>query len=297
MEATRRKPAPRSSLPWVLAAILAAACAVLGYRLLEGQRNPEQFARVPWPLSRIVNGRQPPVIVLDDSKLAVLRYLIDGHHSLQEYLSKDYPRAFLPPDSTARESKMLDYLSSSTLVSYADVANVKILTALAGPLGANFVIRFARDFRSRDLRDGNYVFLGSPIVNPWVTLFEGSLNFKEDDEMVNRGEKYFFNKNPQPGEEARYRWSPTVGTSYATIVLLPNEARTGNVLILQGLDQAGTEAGGMVLATVESRRKLRDTLLEVTAHPEDVWFEALIRAESIAGAPRSTDIIAVRLIK
>jgi hypothetical protein len=278
-------------------AILAAACAVLGYRLFEGQRNPEQFARVPWPLSRIVNGRQPAVIVLDDSKLAVFRYLIGGQHSLQEYLNKDYPRAFLPPDSTARESKILDYLSSSTLVSYADVANVKVLTALAGPLGANFVIRFARDFRSRDLRDGNYVFLGSPLVNPWVSLFAGSLNFTEDDEMVSRGEKYFLNKDPQPGEEPRYRWSPNVGTSYATIVLLPNEVRTGNVLILQGLDQAGTEAVGMVLATAESRKRLRDSLLKVTAHPEDAWFEALVRAESIAGAPRNTDIIAVRLIK
>lgn len=297
VEAAGRKLAPGTFLPWALAAILAAACAVLGYRLFEGQRNPEQFARVPWPLAQIVNGRQPAVIVLDDSKLGVFRYLIGGHHSLQEYLSKDYPRALLPPDSTARESKMLDYLSSSTLVSYADVANVKVLTALAGPLGANFVIRFARDFRSRDLRDGNYVFLGSPIVNPWVSLFDGSLNFKEDDEMVSRGEKYFLNKNPQPGEEARYRWSPTAGTSYATIVLLPNEARTGNVLILQGLDQAGTEAVGMVLATVESRKRLRDALRKVTAHPEDVWFEALVRAESIAGAPRSTDIIAVRLIK
>lgn len=297
VEANGRKPASPNFVPWMLVAILASTCAVLGYRLFESQRNPEQFAQVPWPLSRIVSGRQPAVIVLDDSKLAVFRYVIGGHPSLQEYLSKDYPRELLPQDSATRESKVLDYLSSSTLVSYADVANVKVLTALAGPLGANLVIRFARDFRPRDLRGGNYVFLGSPIVNPWVTLFDGSLNFKEDDEMVSRGEKYFLNKNPQPGEEARYRWSPTVATSYATIVLLPNETRTGNVLILQGLDQAGTEAVGMVLATAESRGKLRDALLKVTTHPEDVWFEALIRAESITGAPRSTDIIAVRLIK
>ena len=289
------RPSGRAYLPWVVAAILGLACAVLGYRL--ALRSYDRFTPVVWPLSRVVNSRQPTVIVLDDSKMAMLRFLIGAHNSLQEYVSGDYPRAFLPADATPRESKLLNYLASSTMVSFADAANIKSIAALAGRLAPNIVVRFARDLRSRDLRQGNYIFMGSPIVNPWVSLFQDYLNFKEDDELVSKGEKYFLNRKPLPGEAPSYRWSPAGGVSYGTIALLPGENHNGNVLILQGLDQGGTEAVGLALSEPIPRARLREALAQRIPHPEDVWFEALIRAESIAGAPRGIDVVAVRVIR
>jgi hypothetical protein len=35
----------------------------------------------------------------------------------------------------------------------------------------------------------------------------------------------------------------------------------------------------------------------MAADPEKVWFEALVRAKSIAGTPREIDVVAVRLIQ
>ena len=68
--------------------------------------------------------------------------------------------------------------------------------------------------------------------------------------------KAFVNTHPQPGEQERYeglRWTGTGGEDYATIALLPNPTHDGSLLILQGLQQEGSEAAGRFLADEESR--------------------------------------------
>ena len=245
----------------------------------------------------MLNARQETVVVVADSTLASLRFLTGGHISLEQYLDKTYPKSVAPAGATARELRLLDYLGSGTGTTYADAANVKVLTSLAGGLASKLVLRHARDLRSRDLQHGNSILMGSPIVDPWVSLFQPYLNFQEDDELVSRGEKYFLNRSPRPGERERYRWSYNTGISYGTIALVPNEQHNGNVLILQGLDHCGTEALGVFLFEAESRAKLREALLKLTPRPEEAWFEALIQAESIGGAPGRAEVVAARLIK
>jgi len=51
-----------------------------------------------------------------------------------------------------------------------------------------------------------------------------------------------------------------MGEDYATIALLPNVTHDGSVLIMQGLQQEGTEAAGRFLADPENRRQLLVTL-------------------------------------
>ena len=121
-------------------------------------------------------------------------------------------------------------------------------------------MRSAREFQSRDFGDGNYILMGSPISNPWVSLFEHYLNFQEVDQIANQSQKYFLNKHPRPGELERYEatsWTGATGTAYATIALIPNEQHIGNVLILQGLQGEGTEAAATFLSVKECQTKLR----------------------------------------
>ena len=73
----------------------------------------------------------------------------------------------------------------------------------------------------------------------------------------------------------------------------------GSVLIMQGLQQEGTEAAGRFLADPENRRQLK-AALGITGSRENslenIWFEALIRSRTVAGAPNSTTLVAVRRI-
>jgi len=182
------------------------------------------------------------------------------------------------------------------------VANVVSLYRMAGFLQSQLSVRYPRDLRMRDLDHNNCIFIGSPGSNPWVTLLQGKLNFRESETAVGKSAKVFINKNPLPGEQPQYeglRSTGTIGEDYATISLLPNETHDGSVLALQGLQQEGTEAAGRFLADEENRRQLMSALgisaLDVVS--QNIWFEALIRSRASSGAPSSTTLVAVRRIR
>jgi hypothetical protein len=131
-------------------------------------------------------------------------------------------------------------------------------------------------------------------------LFQSRLNFQESEELVGAGPKEFVNTDPHPGEPKSYvglRFTGTVGEDYADIALLPSPANGTSILILQGLQQEGTEAAGRFLADPNQRRVLREAL-GFSSDPEGkVWFEALIRTKAVAGAPNSEAIVAARLVR
>ena len=161
------------------------------------------------------------------------------------------------------ETPFSEYVSNSTLTSFADVTDLVSLIKMAGPLQSQGSVRYPRDLRTRDLDHDNFIFIGSPASNPWVSLFLDKLNFRESEANVGKSVKAFMNTHPQPGEQERYeglRWTGTGGEDYATIALLPNPTHDGSLLILQGLQQEGSEAAGRFLADDESRRQLQNAL-------------------------------------
>jgi hypothetical protein len=199
-------------------------------------------------------------------------------------------------------TRFTDYISDSSLTSFADVADVVSLLEVAGPLQKRVSVRSPKDLRIRELDHGNYIFIGSPASNPWVSLFQDKLNFRETEAAVGKSAKAFVNTNPLPGEQSRYeglRWTGTLGEDYATIALLPNATHDGSVLTLQGLQQEGTEAAGRFMADPENRHQLQRALgIPVSDNiSENVWFEALIRSRTVSGAPNSTTLVAVRRLR
>lgn len=294
---------PFRLLPWVLCAILAITCVGLTYRLwtLRGaDRASQQKLRVPWPLSRVVNARGPTAIVGEDANLPRLRTLVGRSFQLAEYLSPDFPKPFLPPARNPLEAQLMELLSRGSPLGNATVQNVRTIMALSSSLASNIVVRSPREVEPRDFRGGNYILIGSPISNPWASVFEHFLNFREIDDTPRHGNKYFANRDPQPGELSRYEGISTGaknGIAYASLALVPNEEHSGSLLLLQGLQTEGTEAAGLFLSDVESCRKLREALVKLGADPEQADFEALIRTNAVDGIPRDPAIIAVRLIR
>jgi hypothetical protein len=289
------------AVPWVLCVILATACVYLGRRVYLSRNTVVAPApeHPPWPLSEVFDPEHRTHFVVSDVNYGMMRIIAQKPGSLEDYLKPDFPRSFMPARAARQEGPIMNYITDSGLTSNADVSAVISLIKLAGDYRDRTAVRFARDIRLRDLDEGNYIFLGSPGSNPWVQLFESQLNFQEAEGVVGAGPKEFVNKNPRPGEQKSYvglQFTGTTGEDYADIALLPSPANGTAILILQGLQQEGTEAAGRFLADSNQRRVLREALGFSSDPKNKVWFEALIRTKAVAGAPNSEVIVAARLI-
>jgi len=292
-ERTRGFPA---FIPWTIAALFAIACVVLSIRLLNAPPKP---VPAPWPLSDVFDGTNHTQIVIADVNYGMLRIASQQEGSLEEYLRPDMQRSLTPEHLSAREARIMNYIASSNLTSYADVVVATTLSNMVPGNHGLISVRSARDVRLRDLEDGNYIFVGSPSSNPWVALYQNRLNFKEGEGIVGESMKYFVNEHPNPGEQKTYQgleFTGSAGQDFATISLLPTANGRGSVLILQGLQQEGTEAAGLFLANEESRAQLRKAL-GIHGNPaKPVHFEVLISTRAVAGAPNATSIVAARLL-
>ncbi len=289
-------------LPWTLCGVLAVLCAAILWLNHSVRSAIVVGINPPWPVSQVLDTRHKTVIVVADGNYGMSRILTGQRGSLEQYLNRDFLQKSDALKFGAAGSRFAEYISDSTLTSFADVANAVSLMKLAGPLQKQVSVRSAKDLKIRDLDHENYVFVGSPASNPWVSLFQDKLNFREGEEAVGKSVKAFVNTTPLPGEQARYeglRWTGGEGADYATIDLVPNLTHDGSVLILQGLQQEGTEAAGRFLADPENCRQLQRSLGVPASDtiPENIWFEALIRSRSVSGSPNSTTLVAVRRIR
>jgi len=286
-------------VPWTLAALFLGTTIAAWF--FHHRQSPQPQA--PWPLSSLFRpGSAPVQVVVADANYGMTRLLDERPLTLDTYLAPSYRSGqdLLNAHPTERETRMMKYLSGSLLTSYADVVVVSNLLRVCGSDSDHLVIRSARELRPRDLQEGSYVFVGSPSSNPWVFYFQDKLNFQEREGVVGESLKFFQNLHPKPGEEEKYpglSFTGSSGEDYATISLLPVPDGQGSVLILQGLQQEGTEAAGIFLADAGNRQKLAQALGITSSTPQPVYFEALIRTQAVAGAPDATDIVAARLIQ
>lgn len=286
------------ALPWALAALFLLTTLAAWLRRPAVPSPPPP----PWPLATLFDaGDQPVYVVVADINYGMMRLVDEQPVTLEQYLSPSYRsgETLANAHPTAREARVMKYLSGSLLTSYADLVVADTLLRLSGNSRDRLAIRSARELRPRDLEEGNYVFVGSPSSNPWVSYFQDKLNFQEREGVVGESLKFFQNIHPKAGEQETYHGLAFTGSSgedYATISLLPLGNGRGSVLILQGLQQEGTEAAGLFLADAGNRQKLQQALGISGAPGQPVYFEALIRTQAVAGAPNATSIVATRVI-
>jgi len=286
------------ALPWALAALFLLTTLAAWLRRPAVPLPPPP----PWPLATLFDsGNQPVYVVVADINYGMTRLVDEQPVTLEQYLSPSYRSGerLANAHPTAREARVMRYLSGSLLTSYADLVVVDTLLRLSGNSRDRLAIRSARELRPRDLEEGAFVFVGSPSSNPWVSYFQAKLNFQEREGVVGESLKFFQNLHPKAGEQGTYQGLAFTGSSgedYATISLLPLGNGRGSVLILQGLQQEGTEAAGLFLADASNRQKLQQALGSSDTPGQPIYFEALIRTQAVAGAPNATSIVATRVI-
>ena len=155
-------------------------------------------------------------------------------------------------------------------------------------------VRFPRDLRLDDLKSSNAIIIGSVSSNPWASIAEFKANFRIVDQPGMQSAT-ILNLKPLPGEASSYesRWSEPAHETFALIGFLPNLSGNGHLLVLEGLDVAGTQAAAEMLLHPSSI----DPILQRATRPDGSLrnFEVLLGATSIDSSAMETRVIASRI--
>jgi hypothetical protein len=222
----------------------AALLAITAALLIAALHLRADRARASAPLhplwSELFTPDRPTRVVLGDSGLVLFHAATRQYVSLGDYLHKNY-------DSQLTHLQHVDpdfarFLIGRRYTSMVDAEALLRLNRLPEASADRTLVQYARDMRLDDFKYGNLILLGAQESDPWVELFEHSMDFVFLGPTDTRAAA-FLNRRPRPGEPASYSMvtgsaDPTV---YAVIALLPNLNASGNVLLLEGVNMAGTE--------------------------------------------------------
>jgi hypothetical protein len=157
------------------------------------------------------------------------------------------------------------------------------------------LVCYARDLRMDDVRSGNAILLGSVDSNPWVGLFEQQLNFRFSFDPKSDSAPTIVNEHPLAREQPVYAthhngsWHGTFGR----IAYLSNLDGTGHILLVGGLNMAGTQAAGEF---VLNPTLMQPTLDHARAPDGSVRpFEILIETSNVAANASSPHVVSERV--
>lgn len=243
----------------------------------------------------VANPKQPTQVVVIDSAFVLFQSFAGRDVGLEEYAGRTYLSEL---DSTAKflpeNSRKL--LGTRQITSFADV---EIASAISRDYGAIYPIRIrhARSMNVRDFKSGsNFVFIGSPLADPWAALFDGKLNFRFENHA--NSWPVIRNRHPLKGEPSTYGTTSgygEAGPQYARIAVLHNSSGSGRVALIAGTSMEGTEAAGESFLDPDFARSLTKLFaVDQIKHMPD--FEVVLQTEGVGGAGYGAHILATRKI-
>ena len=260
------------------------------YKWLPHQARSAQVTS-PSPLwSALFSKDRDTFIVPADAGLGILQNIAKEPAGLTDYVNGEYLT-----DVKAKELDQgnLDDLRTQRYTSMVDLNITSRLTRLPEVVPDHLIVRFARDLRMDDLKDSNAILLGAIHTDPWVGLLQGGLNFqfscgKQVDDC------YIVNSHPAAGESKVYRGSSDGASpeTYAILALLPNLNHDGWILLIEGLNMAGTEAAANLLLDDAAMRPLLRKSRSASGLLKP--FELLIRTRSLGAEALPSEVVAGR---
>jgi hypothetical protein len=240
--------------------------------------------------SKIFSTTQDTFIVPADSGLGILQNLTEQQVALADYANGKFLSNLKTREMTEAN---LDDLRTQRYTSIVDLSITSRLARLPEVIPDRFVVRYARDLRMDDLRNGNAILLGAIHTDPWINLLQQQLNFQFNCEsQVNNCS--IVNMHPAPGEKKNYSSDPQnpLQQTYALIAFLPNLSKTGHILLISGLNMAGTQAAADVLLDEASMKPI----IERVTQPDGSLkpFELLVVTGSLDAEALPSRIIASR---
>jgi hypothetical protein len=280
----------RASWPWMLAtAALAIALGVASIKLWSTHTLPPKVVRAEssynhalW--AELFSANRDTLIVPADTAFVTYEDMNERTYSLSEYVS--WSSVEHPVSSFSMDLRTRKYTSVVGLEVVSDLARLPEWRSDRAS------VRTSRNLRVDDLKDDNLILLGSAYSIPWIELLGNEMSFKFVYKPK-KGRAWIENRNPAAGEATTYinHWSGVDETDYGVIAMLPNLNRTGHILILEGLDGAGTDAAKGILF----HSNLLQSLVAKSRRADGTLggFEALLESTSVDAHSTGTHIVAV----
>ncbi|HEX4068110.1 MAG TPA: hypothetical protein VHZ09_18975 [Acidobacteriaceae bacterium] len=290
-DSARRRPLLFALLLGLYSAILMGAVWFAAGRV-HAAHTPVPAATEPTsPLwNALFGGSAPTYIVPADAGLNILEDLSRRPIPLADYIDGAYSGTPLPP----MDAHSAQDLRSQYFTSFVDLQIISSLSRLPQFNPQRAVMRFPRDLRLDDLRNANGVIIGSVGSNPWAAIAESHANFRIVYREGMQGAT-IVNAAPERGESATYvsHWNEPAHETFALISWLPNLEGNGHILVLQGLDVAGTQASGDALFHPSAIAPI----LRRATRPDGSLrsFEILLRSTSIESSATQTEVIGSRI--
>jgi hypothetical protein len=253
--------------------------------------TPHPARRITDPLwESLLQSQEPAYIVPSDSGVNLIEDLRHQALPLADYISGNYLNFPLHE----LNSHTADDLRTQQYTSYADMQIAFSIEHLPQFDAQRDSVRFPRALHLDDLKTANVILLGSEDSNPWASLAESNANFRIVDQEGMDGAR-IVNTHPRAGEQAVYtsHWNELSHETYALIEYLPNMGGTGHLLLLQGLDVAGTEAASEALLHPEVIAPVLDKALRPDGTLRS--FEILLRSTSIASNATGAQVVTSRV--
>jgi hypothetical protein len=245
-----------------LVLVLAALCAILlvivgimtvgprGTLWQNRKSRPSPSVASLW--SEILAPGRTTQVVLSDPGIVMLSLATGRRIRYPDLGNRPFSSPLESMNAPAEYKSFLKGATSSQLTTLSDLELVRSITELGMSDPGMLNIVAARDFRIRDLNSSNSILIGYGLSNPWVEVFQQTINFVLDlDPATNT--RSITNLHPNRGEPERYllgdaqKADPAQG--FATVALFPNPAHSGKVMIISGVDVPGTEAAIRFLTT------------------------------------------------
>ncbi|MCC6264033.1 MAG: hypothetical protein IT169_10685 [Bryobacterales bacterium] len=247
--------------------------------------------------SNVFEENKQTQLVTSDGMAMMLGDLLHRPVTLAEYIGSGYPANLI--DANIADPAVRAVFTaemSNHLTSMPDLRAATRISQIAASRGVQLNIMFARDFRYQPQNDGSLILLSHRKANPWVSLFDGRLNFRYEfhapsDILQNAA---ILNLSPLPGEDSRYpvSWG---SETYAVIAYQRKPVGRGAVLMITGADVGSVEAGCDLLSDETRLRSIYDQL-GIQPKGELPGFEILLRAKLLRSSVLEYTLVAHRLM-
>lgn len=303
---------PRPRLAFAAAAIVfALLTGIYGY--FAGQtRDPWQpfqshAARTSHQLwSTLFNQHRDTFVVPADGGLVMMQSFTRSKVDLPGYVTGTYRSpddinrgmegfVAVTPKDQAKLTNKVAVLASRRYTSVVDLDIAARVGQLHEIVPERLVVRFARDLHVDDLRAANAILIGSNDANPWVALFEPQLNFQFTPGIEYGGSGAIVNTHPLANEAASFRsvTGDPSNRTYGLIAYVPNLENTGHILVVEGVNMAGTQAAGDFLFSPEQMQPTLERARDTEGNLQS--FEILLETTSIGSAASRSRVVSERV--
>jgi len=244
---------------------------------------------LPW--SAIFSSPNPTHLIASDPDINEIQILTSSSISVSDYANHIY----IPAQKTlTREVREICLkLLQGHRAALVDTQVAAEVAALAQSSSRKIEVQGARSLQFSNLKtDDNFIFLGSPRSDPWVSVFDEQLDFRFV--IDNAGFESIRNVHPRPNEQSEYvpnGGGGATGQSFAIIAFIRNPDQNGQILLLAGANAEGTQSAGKLITDL-SRLLMELRKCGISTSGPLEHFELLLHVKMMASSASEYDVVA-----